>query len=320
MAFPPLEKKVERHRREFPPRGHYRLTYSRANEYSSAFRSGAETQLSGRGGIISPGRIKLAGCRHCLSFRVPMHRPDQIAVVSPCLNEGPTIGPLIREIRAYLPHIIVVNDGSTDATAHEALKSGATVISHARSRGKGASLRAGFAFALQQGFSVAIALDGDGQHAPADIPGFLHAAQGSTAALLVGNRMHNTRPMPWIRRVVNSLMSRILSNFCDTHIPDSQCGFRMIDLHAWNRLQFSCDHFEIESEMIVRFLHAGFTIDFIPVQTRYGSPAHRRSKIRPLADTLRWLRWWIAIRHELSADALISAQPRYEATPQDAAA
>lgn len=199
-----------------------------------------------------------------------MHRPDQIAVVIPCLNEGPAIGPLVREIRAYLPHIIVVNDGSTDATAHEALKSGATVISHSPSLGKGASLRAGFAAAFQQGFPVAIALDGDGQHSPADIPKFLHAAQGSTAAMLIGNRMNNTRPMPWIRRVVNSLMSRILANFCATPIPDSQCGFRMIDLHAWNRLQFSSDHFEIESEMIVRFLHAGFTVDFVPSKPATG--------------------------------------------------
>lgn len=246
-----------------------------------------------------------------------MSRLEEIAVIIPCLNEGSTIGPLVREVRRYLPHVLVVNDGSTDATAHDAGQAGAIVLNHITPQGKGACLRAGFAAALEHGYSWALALDGDGQHSPADITNFLKAIETTSAAMLVGNRMNCAEAMPLMRRVVNRLMSRILGDFCGRPIPDSQCGFRLLDLHAWNRLQFSSDHFEIESEMIVRFLYAGFAIDFVPVQTRYGSES---SKIRPLKDTFRWLRWWFAIRHELSSDVIRSAQPRYEPTPQDATA
>lgn len=242
---------------------------------------------------------------------------EEIAVVIPCLNEGKTIASLVREVCSYVPNVIVVDDGSTDATASDAQRSGATVLTHTASLGKGASLRTGFAHAFENGFSWALAMDGDGQHAPLDIPNFLEAAEGSAAAMFVGNRMGNARVMPLVRLAVNRMMSRALASFCRSEIPDSQCGFRLLDLRAWRTMPFSSDHFEIESELIVRFLHAGFHVEFVPVQTRYGAES---SKIRPLKDTLRWLRWWVAIRNELSSDVTGSFHPRYESTPQDATA
>ena len=247
-----------------------------------------------------------------------MYRPEEIAAVIPCLNEGRTIGSLVSEIRVYLPNVVVVDDGSSDDTAAEAERNGAEVIRHSSPRGKGASLRTGFETALQNGFAWALAMDGDGQHAPADIPKFLRAIESSPAAMFVGDRMQNARAMPLVRRVVNRWMSATIGAFCGAEIPDSQCGFRLLSLGAWNRIPFSCEHFEIESEMIVRFLHAGHGLGFVPVQTRYGS---EQSKIRPLRDTFRWLRWWIGIRIELSpyADRRV-VQPRYESTPQDATA
>lgn len=246
-----------------------------------------------------------------------MCRPEEIAVVIPCLNEGRTIGPLVRNVRRYIPHVIIVNDGSTDSTAREAELAGAIVIQHTSSQGKGASLRAGIDQASRAGFLWALAMDGDAQHAPTDIPAFLKLCESSAASMIIGNRMTDLRSMPRIRRFVNSWMSEMISRFCKTPIPDSQCGFRMVRLNAWNRLQFFSDHFEIESEMIVRFLKAGHTIDFVPVQTRYGSEC---SKIRPLRDTLRWLRWWLAIRHELASNLARSTRPGYRPTPQDATA
>lgn len=244
---------------------------------------------------------------------------EEIIVIIPCLNEARTIGPLVSEIRRHLPNVLVINDGSADATAAEAAHAGARIIHHREPRGKGSSLREAFAYACDRGFSWALAMDGDGQHSPRDIPAFLRAAESSSASMLVGNRMQNARCMPFIRRVVNRAMSRILANLCAFPIPDSQCGFRLLDLHAWNRLRCSSDHFEIESEMIVRFLQAGHKIDFIPIETRYGSES---SKIRPLKDTLRWLHWCYSIRNELSSDVIRidAAQPRYDSTPQDAAA
>ena len=247
---------------------------------------------------------------------------DQVAVVVPCLNEGVAIGSLVTEIRGFLPHVLVVDDGSADCTAAEAVRAGAEVLTHSSPRGKGAALQSGFAAALDRGFEWVLAMDGDGQHAPSDIPRFVARLESNPAAMLIGDRMQSAGSMPFVRRVVNRWMSQRLGGFCGRHLPDSQCGFRLIHLGGWKRFRFSAQHFEIESELIVRFLKAGLRIDFVPVQCRYAS---EQSKIRPLRDTLRWFRWWKAIRRELAmipntTTAAIRRDRHFAHTAQDAPA
>jgi glycosyltransferase involved in cell wall biosynthesis len=261
---------------------------------------------------------KLAAMHRSLSFLLPMNWSEQVAVVIPCLNEGKSILRLVREARNYLAVVYVIDDGSTDNTAAAAQAAGAEVISHPAPRGKGAALRTGLSCALADGHAWALALDGDGQHAPSDIPAFLSHAERVSVAMLVGNRMHQSAAMPPVRRFVNRWMSRRLGKLCQTSLPDSQCGFRMLDLRAWSELRFSSDHFEIESELIVRFLMAGLTVDFVPIQTRYGL---ERSKIQPLRDTIRWLKWWRAIRSEMAAKGRSTeGKAPIRSTPQDATA
>src|ERR1019366_4581530 len=108
----------------------------------------------------------------------------------PCFNEAATIAALVSALRQNLSLVMVVDDGSTDATAAAARAAGATVLSHTRNFGKGAALRSGLSSAKNQGFEWAFTLDGDGQHAPEDLPAFL-ACAGQTGSLLVGGN-----PMP----------------------------------------------------------------------------------------------------------------------------
>jgi glycosyltransferase involved in cell wall biosynthesis len=246
---------------------------------------------------------------------------DQVAVVVPCLNEGVAIRSLVTEIRELLPHVLVIDDGSVDCTAAEAVGAGANVLVHSSSRGKGAALQSGFAAALDQGFEWVLAMDGDGQHAPSDIPRFVARIESNPAAMVIGDRMQGPGAMPFVRRVVNRWMSQRLGGYCGRRLPDSQCGFRLIHLEAWKRFRFSAQHFEIESELIVRFLKAGLRVDFVPVQCRYAS---ENSKIRPLRDTLRWFRWWKAIRRELAmvpnTTTATRRDPHFAHTAQDAPA
>jgi glycosyltransferase involved in cell wall biosynthesis len=215
----------------------------------------------------------------------------ECVAIIPCFNEAADICEVVAGVKKILPNVIVVDDGSTDVTAELAKNSGAKVLSLKINSGKGSALRAGWKFARELDFNWILMLDGDGQHAANDIPKFFEGAKKSKTALVIGNRMENSAAMPWLRRKVNWFMSRRISRLTGARLPDSQCGFRLAHLETLLQLSFRANHFEIESEMLVAFLAAGHKIEFVPVQTIYKNAA---SKIRPLPDTWRWLRWQFA--------------------------
>lgn len=210
------------------------------------------------------------------------------AVVIPCLDEEAAIAGVVRAVRKLLPHVIVVDDGSTDGTAAAAESAGAIVLRHSMASGKGAALRTGWNNAVQHGFSWGLCMDGDGQHAPEDIPKFLTRAADGDVALVVGERMHAPGSMPWVRRCTNHFMSWQLSRLAGTRLTDTQCGFRLMRLQAWVSLPIQSHGFEIESEVLLHFARARQGIAFVPIRVIYGG---EQSKIRPLRDTVRWWRW-----------------------------
>jgi glycosyltransferase involved in cell wall biosynthesis len=233
-------------------------------------------------------------------------RTDTAAVI-PCLNEAASIPWLVAAVQHHVNAVCVVDDGSTDGTAEAAQRAGAHLIRHATPQGKGAALRGAWRWAEARGFAWALTLDGDGQHSPADIPCLFQAAERTGAALVAGNRMEQTAKMPWVRRLVNRWMSRRLSLLTGCDLPDSQCGFRLLSLHALRNLPLHAEHFEIESEVLVAFMRAGLRVEFTPVSVIYRS---ERSKIRPLRDTLRWFRWWRTARRSAPAPVLAPVSQR----------
>jgi len=213
--------------------------------------------------------------------------------VIPWRNEEASITGLVREVHQHLPLVLVVDDNSSDETAAWAVEAGAQVVRREQNPGKGAALKAGVAAALAQGCAWVMTLDGDGQHRPEDIPAFLRCAEETGASLVIGNRMPGAEAIPWLRRLVNRWMSRQLSQIAGRFLPDSQCGFRLINLKAWAALHLETDHFEIESEMLLAFARAGCRIEFVPIQVIGRG---RCSKIHPVRDSWRWLRWWKGVR------------------------
>jgi glycosyltransferase involved in cell wall biosynthesis len=213
------------------------------------------------------------------------------AAVIPCWNEAAQIGGLVRRVRSRLPAVIVVDDGSSDATASEAAAAGAEVWRHPKNLGKGAALQSGWRRARARGFEWALTLDGDGQHAPEDSPAFFARALESGAMLVAGDRLRRPGAMPPLRRAVNRWMTRRLSQLTGTPLADSQCGFRLVHLETLAGLRIKADHFEIESEALAAFLEAGHRVEFVPITVIYGGSP---SRIRPLVDGYRWFRWWFA--------------------------
>jgi len=222
-----------------------------------------------------------------------------VAVI-PCFNEARTIAPLVTAVRRFLSTVIVVDDGSTDGSSHLAGRAGAELIVHGRNLGKGTALKAGLSRARERGFAWALVLDGDGQHAAGDLPALWRCAEHTRALLVVGNRMHNARAIPWLRRQVNRWMSRQLSRRARRYLPDTQCGFRLVHLETWATLPLKAERFEIESEMLMAFLAARHPVDFVPIRV---IGCNRRSHIHPLTDSLRWWKWWRQLKQSANAGA-----------------
>ena len=204
----------------------------------------------------------------------------------PAFNAAETIGDVIRGIRQLGLPVVVVDDGSRDTTAAVAAEQGAVVISHLRNEGKGAALRTGFQYALRETYDGVITVDSDGQHDPADIPRLIEAGERQHAGLVVGNRMGNGQAMPPLRRWTNRVMSRIVSMVSRQHIPDSQCGFRLIRKELLASVPLTATRYEIETELLLAAGRKRWKTVSVPVQSIYhGRPSH----IRPLQDTWRFL-------------------------------
>jgi len=209
------------------------------------------------------------------------------AALIPAYREEAHIADVVRRVRLQLDTVLVVDDGSPDATATQAREAGAEVIVHAQNGGKGAALKTGFAALLERGFDYVLILDGDGQHLPEEIGGFLAAAEAGGPEMVIGNRMSAAADMPWVRKQTNRFMSWLIGRICKQPIPDTQCGFRMIHRTLIPHLFCESDAFDYESEMIFIAARRGCRIASVPVSTVYGN---EKSKIRPVRDAWRFLK------------------------------
>ncbi|MFA5116433.1 MAG: glycosyltransferase family 2 protein [Candidatus Omnitrophota bacterium] len=216
----------------------------------------------------------------------------KICAIIPVYNESKAIGELVTEVRKQNIDVLVIDDGSKDNSADIARNNGAIVLKNITNQGKGASLLQGLNYVLNNNFDAAILMDGDGQHLPQDIPAFIQKSRENGAALVLGNRMQDTRNMPPVRYLTNTTMSWLISKITGKNIPDSQCGFRFITKDLIEKLKFTTRHYETESEMIIQAAQAGYKIDSIAVKTVYRG---EKSQINPILDTLRF--FLFIIRH-----------------------
>lgn len=212
----------------------------------------------------------------------------RICVVIPTYNEAKSINSLLEQIKLLGISVLVVDDGSSDNTAKLASDSGAVVLRNAKNEGKGASLLNGFKYVVDHNFDAAIAMDGDGQHDPADIKNFMRAAESSESAIFIGNRMLNVKNMPYLRILTNKFMSWLISCIVKQRIPDTQCGYRLIRKEALEKIKLETSKFEIESEMLIKAGRLGFKIESVPINTIYQDEL---SRINPFLDTVRFIKF-----------------------------
>jgi len=212
----------------------------------------------------------------------------KILIAIPALNEEKFLAEILAKISAYvlLDHILVVNDGSTDATGRIAKDMGTHVVEHSRNLGKGQAILSATRFASENQFDWILFMDADGQHAPESIPEFIAEISKDQSDVVLGNRQERQKRMPFARQLSNSITSILVSLSAGQRIYDSQCGYRAIRTRYLTNLKIVSHGFQVESEILIKTSKSGAKISHVPIQTIYGN---ENSSIHHVSDTLKFI-------------------------------
>jgi hypothetical protein len=202
-------------------------------------------------------------------------------VVIPVFNEAATLEAVVAGARAHAP-VIVVDDGSDDGSGAIAARAGAEVVRHRERRGKASALRSGIARARARGASRVVTLDGDGQHAPADLSPILRAAQETPDQMIVGNRLADARRFPRGRLNAMQVAAFFVEWVSDLGVRDTQSGFRVYPMALLDDVPLARRGFVFETEVLIAAARRGWQVREVPV-TSIPS-ARRRSRFRPVRD------------------------------------
>lgn len=221
----------------------------------------------------------------------------RLLVIIPAYNEEDSLGRVIRKVRAAQPgaDIVVINDGSTDATPDIAWGYRVSLVSLPYNLGIGTAMQTGFIFARDRGYDVAVQVDGDGQHDPTEITELLAALSDDDADVVIGSRYIEDRgyitPAP--RRAGIVILSNIISAIIGQRITDPTSGFRALNRHAIDfcAVEYPFDYPEPES--VVTFKRAGLDVREIAVtmNPRYGG----QSSITPVRSAYYMVKVIMAI-------------------------
>lgn len=209
-------------------------------------------------------------------------------VLIPTYNNSATLGEVIDGVLRYTKNVIVVNDGSTDATGEILIKyKDISIITLPKNRGKGNALRVGFKEGVKQGYKYAISIDSDGQHYPDDLPRFLKALKEDPNQLIIGARNMSHENVPG-----KSNFGLRFSNFwfgveTGISLPDTQSGYRLYPIKKLHNSRFYTRKFEFEIEVLVRSAWKGIHLNSIPIQVYYPDPKDRVTHFRPFRDFFR---------------------------------
>jgi glycosyltransferase involved in cell wall biosynthesis len=239
-------------------------------------------------------------------------------VAIPIFNEQAYLTGVLARVRRHADEILVVDDGSTDATPRLlAAERDIHVIRHPVNRGYGQSLISAFCFAQRRCYDWLITMDCDEQHEPAHIPDFLAAAAEDDADIISGTRYltsfaDNNSPPP-DRRRINAVITRRLNDELGLGITDAFCGFKAYRVAAVRLLRLTEPGYAVPLQFWVQAVRAGLRIRELPVRLIYNDPNRHFGGVLDDPDA-RLAHYLEVYKTELAAPA-----PPAAAEPQPAA-
>ena len=229
-----------------------------------------------------------------------MYREKSVCAVVPAYNEGLLIKKVIDTMPAYIDHIVIVNDKSSDHTVSEVEKCALTnprvhLISHEKNQGVGGAIATGYIWARDRDIDMVVVMAGDAQMDPADLPSLLEPLVADEADYTKGNRLFTGeayKKIPRLRYFGNSILSmltKIASGYW--HVADSQTGYTAINKRAlkvidWQKMY---KRYGQPNDLLVRLNVFDFRVKDVPVSPVYNIGERSGLKIRKVIFTIPWL-------------------------------
>lgn len=207
----------------------------------------------------------------------------KVSVVLPAKNESGAIGETIKTIYLLkmVDEVLVINDGSTDATEQVAEAAGAKVISHPYSKGNGAAIKTGARHATGD---IIIFMDADGQHDPQDIPHLLEKIEQGYD-LVIGARQKGSQASVG-RGVANALYNNLATYMTEQKVEDLTSGFRVVRAEKFREFLYLLPNgFSYPTTSTMAFFRAGYSVAYVPI---HAAKRIGKSHIQPLKDGVRF--------------------------------
>jgi len=197
--------------------------------------------------------------------------PANLLVIVPALNEEATVGEVVRDALTHLDaDVVVIDDGSSDATALLSREAGATVLKMPYNLGVGGAIRTGLRYATDRGYRKVVQLDGDGQHPASEAKRLLDELDVSSADVVVGSRFEAGWSCSGGRRLAMRMLSRMVSRRLATPIEDTTSGFRAMGPRALDvfAARYPVDYLSDTVEALLIAADAGLRVSEVPVRMR----------------------------------------------------
>lgn len=200
-----------------------------------------------------------------------LRRVEKLLVIIPAYNEAEVVASVIAEVRAAVPEAtdLVVNDGSTDETGARAAETGAVVLDLPINLGIGGAVQAGYRYAAEEGYDVAVQVDADGQHPPTEIPKLLERLAQGDVDMVVGSRFlaaaENSFRSTRLRRLGIGFFARLIGAVTGHRVTDPTSGFRAASRRAILRFAETYPEDYPEPESLVHAHRYGLRVVEVPV-------------------------------------------------------
>jgi glycosyltransferase involved in cell wall biosynthesis len=220
----------------------------------------------------------------------------------PACNEETTIAKVVVGALRHADKVLVVDDGSSDATAEIAEKLGAIVLRHERNFGKGEALRTIFDWARRNRVRALVTLDADGQHLPQEIPTVLAPILEGSADVSIGSRFvkRGSSEMSRHRRIGTKAIGGVVRSISGSPVKDTESGFRAYSRRALRALIPTEMGMGVDSELLMRASEKGLAIVEVPIGVAYkGLDTSTHNPLHHGVDVLASAMKYVSIRHPL---------------------